>query len=296
MFRLLTLLSTLVVSTLGLYYAPGLKVRFDFACVGIGTKAFIELPQNTTVAAASGWVQKTRPDSPVGFETLELWCPSTDYTVCLLFDDTGYVAGMQIAFDEELVSNAEYDWTVQGYTNWTTTMNDTTENYFTVQQYYVSKETLAKAATCKAARDSSLLLQEDSLWVSGINGELFEISTKASDITGGNSLFTKQQCIPRMGYHYYYNMTTSSECIDKLMFPWFPLIDHDQLIGIGFNLFGQYTPNTGSTNWFEYSGETAVRYTIPNGPDCLYEIAGRVGQVTMHTYFIESPYNVVCMA
>ncbi|KAJ8723474.1 hypothetical protein PYW08_003386 [Mythimna loreyi] len=256
MFRLLTLLSIFVVSILG-FYAPGLKVRFDFACAGIGTKAFIALPQNITSAAASGW----------------------------------------IALDEELVSNAEYGWAVQGYTNWTTTLNDTTKKYFTVQQYYVSNETLAKdAADRKATRNSSLLLQERSLWVTGINGELFEISTTASDITDGNSLFTKQQCIPRMGYHYYYNMTTSSECIDELMFPWFPLIDHDQLIGIGFNFFGQYTPNADSTNWFEYSGETAVRYTVPNGPECLYEIAHRVGQVTMHTYFIESPYSVVCMA
>ncbi|KAJ8716511.1 hypothetical protein PYW07_003138 [Mythimna separata] len=289
MFRLLALLSTLVVSTLG-WHAPGLKVRFDFTCVGIGMKAFIELPQNITAAAASGWVQVTSPDGPEGLESLKLWCPRTEYTVCLYFDDEGYVAGTQVALPLGSLSNAELG---EGFKAWTAVIDDTTKNYYTLQQYYVSKETLARSATSKAARNSSLLLQEDSLWVSGIDGELFEISTKASDITDGNSLFTKQQCIPGMGHHYYYNMTTSSECIDELMFPWFPLIDQDQLIGIGFNVFGHHTP--GSTNSFEDSGVTAVRYTVPNGPECLYEMADRVGQVTMHTYFIDNPYSVFCM-
>lgn len=72
-------------------------MRFDFTCVGIGTIAFIELPQNSTYAAASGWVKKTRADDPVGLESLELMCPETDRVVCLFFDDTGYVAGLQIA-------------------------------------------------------------------------------------------------------------------------------------------------------------------------------------------------------
>lgn len=72
-------------------------VRFDFSCVGIGTVAFIELPQSSTSAAESGWVKKTRPDGPVGLASLELWCHKDDYSVCVLLDDTGYIAGLQIA-------------------------------------------------------------------------------------------------------------------------------------------------------------------------------------------------------
>lgn len=70
-------------------------MRFDTS--GIGSTSFIELPQSQEDAVALNWTTVTPATSPTGLESLVLMCPVADYSVCPYFDDTGYIAGLQIA-------------------------------------------------------------------------------------------------------------------------------------------------------------------------------------------------------
>lgn len=56
----------------------------------------------------------------------------------------------------------------------------------------------------KESRNSSILLQDGALWVTAFDGDLYEISATASDITGPGSIFTKQNCVQWMGNNYYF--------------------------------------------------------------------------------------------
>ncbi|XP_026743886.1 uncharacterized protein LOC113505412 [Trichoplusia ni] len=276
---------------------PNLKVRYDFSIDAFGETAFIEMPLYESDAVLKGFVEKSRPPSPSGLENLKLFCPADDYTVCVLYDDTRFVAGLQIAVEPDAFTNIEYDWETQGYTSWTTEINDVTKEYYTMQQYFMSGEFLQRNPVDRiVSRNSSILLQDGALWVTAFDGDLYEISTTPGAITGPNSIFTKQNCIQWMGTHYYYNMSAETECSAGTIFPWFPLVFDDQLIGIGYNIFAISIPGKGPVKLFEYSGDTAVKYTIPNGPQCLYDLSARVGQITMHTYFINAPYDVNCLA
>ncbi|CAH1637596.1 unnamed protein product [Spodoptera littoralis] len=292
-YRTLMLLCFLAAPAIGAWQG-GLNVRFDITVVGIGVTAFIELPQSNTTALEKSWVQVTRPEGPAGLASLVLWCPPTDYTVCVLIDDTGYIAGLQVALDIEKVTGNIYDMRTQGFTYWTTNMNGETKNYWTTQQYYISPETLATDPAARiAARDPNLMLQDHSIYVSGLNGELYAISTNTSDIAH-NSDFTEQACIPGMGDHYYYKMTPELSCTEDNLLPWFPLVHSDQLIGIGMVTYGRHVVSEGATDWFETPTRGVIMAIVPRGPQCMYDMADSPGVITMHTYFIKHPYEVTC--
>ncbi|XP_021198306.3 uncharacterized protein LOC110382140 [Helicoverpa armigera] len=283
-------------SALGGPWKGSLKVRFDITLFGIGTSAFIELPQSGTKAVAAGWKQKERPNGPAGYANLAMWCPKNDYTVCVLIDDTDYIAGLQVALNTEQFSNNIYDWTAQGFTYWTTELDGSVKNYWTTQQYYVSTEFLQTDAAARiAARNPKLLLQDEAIYVSGFNGEPYKISTNVSDITSDESDFKKMACIPWMGQHYYYKMDENLGCGPGSMFPWFPLVDSDQLIGVGLLTFGKHAVPEGNRDWFETPNRAAVEAIVPHGPQCMYDQVDKVGVVTMHTYFIKHPYAVTCV-
>ncbi|KAJ8713864.1 hypothetical protein PYW08_007484 [Mythimna loreyi] len=296
MFRTLALLCAAVVTVLAGPWQGGLSVRFDLTLLGIGTTAFIELPLSVASAAEKGWKQQRRDNLPEGYEKLSIFCPKDDYTVCVFFDDTAYIAGLQVAINEEDIADGIFDWSVQGFSRWTTTMDDKTLNLWTTQQYFISPETLATDPAIRVAqRNPNLMLQDHTILVSGFNGELYRISTNVSAITGSNSDFTKQACIPWMGEHYYYKMKAELECKADTLFPWFPLVYSEQLIGIGMVTFGKHTVKDGAIDWFEKPGRTAVQVIVPRGPQCLYELADSPGLITMHTYFIKHPYEVTCV-
>ncbi|XP_075983110.1 uncharacterized protein LOC142981234 [Anticarsia gemmatalis] len=295
MIRTIVLLCFIAAPALAGSWAPGLRVRFDVS--GFGKKSFMSLPQNTAEAIQKHWVTVTRPASPPGLEILDLWCSPSDYTVCVFTDDTGYIAGLQIALDVDNYSDAIWDWSTQGFTQWNiTTLDGEAKSYWTAQQYYISAQSLATDRQVRLARrDQSTLLQDGAIWVSGFYGQLYEISANVTVLTSPNSDFTKQACLPLMGRHYYYKMSQTTECSADKMLPWFPLVQSNQLIALGFISFGKINIPAGKTDWFEKPNRTAVKIIVPRGPECLYDLTQNTGLVTMHTYFIKNPFFVNCL-
>ncbi|KAL4716723.1 hypothetical protein ACJJTC_004842 [Scirpophaga incertulas] len=273
------------------------KVRFDINPIGFGRTSFISLPRTVSEAKNARWVKTPRPDGPL--PSLDLYCPSaSDRLVCTLYDDTHYIAGLQIALPTHLYTDYIMDWETLGYTLWTPPVaNGHPSSYWTLQMYYVNEATLEKSVEERLAyRNKDKTLQEANVWVTGFHKERVAISVDGNKIADSpNSLFTKQACIVLMGRHYYYNMTTLTQCDAESILPWFPLVHSGELIGVGFLSFGKLSPKSIVRDYFERPTRANVEMIIPNGPQCLYELAENPGVVTMHTYFVDAPWLINCI-
>ncbi|XP_045502834.1 uncharacterized protein LOC123699840 [Colias croceus] len=268
----------------------GLRVKFNVG-TGIGTDFFFVVPQTTANAIRDGWSITARADSTR--PNLVLYCPP-DRVLCGFFTRSGQIAGLQIALAKDEFSDAVFDWETQGYTEWNPTpvAGETRKSFWTTQVFFVS-ETSSKLNEDIAPSSNIDVLGEDAIWVSGFNKEMVEIPADAKKFE--NSIFTKQSCIQWMGLHYYYNMTKETECTSDGIFPWFPLVNSGKLEGVGFLTVGKLQLIDGRRDWFERPDESVVRMIVPEGPECLYNLAGTVGVVTMHIYFTDEPYLIECI-
>ncbi|KAL0819864.1 hypothetical protein ABMA28_007886 [Loxostege sticticalis] len=275
-------------------------VRFEVGLFGAGRTFFITIPRTVASAKNSRWVETPRPSGPM--PSLVMYCPSqNDVVTCALFDDTNNIAGLQIALPEDTWINPPFDMATQGFTRWTApaNTNGATRTYWTMQQYYVSEETLKKSKEERMAMASRVegVLRERAVWLTGFNGELMKVSGYASELTDtAKTHFTEQACVPLMGRHYYYNMTADTECTSEGILPWFPMIDRgtDQLIATGFMTFGQLPAANLVKDYFERPTRSDVEMIVPNGPQCLYDLTQNVGTITMHIYYVDSPFLINC--
>ncbi|CAG9786897.1 unnamed protein product [Diatraea saccharalis] len=254
----------------------------------------------STVAKAKNarWVQTPRPEGPM--PELVLYCPSTrDRTLCVLYDDSSYVAGLQIALDQSKFRDGIFDWETQGFTVWNPPVSvlDTPRTYQTIQQYFISEDQLKVSVHDRiVARNKDTTLQFGSVWVTGFNKQRMRISTIASEIADTpKTHFTKQACIPNMGRHYYYNMTATTECTATSLLPWFPLVHSGELIGMGAVIFGKLNEKDLVKDYFERPNVLAVKTIVPDGPQCLYDLAASPAMITMHSYYINTPWLVDCL-
>ncbi|XP_050551475.1 uncharacterized protein LOC118275358 isoform X2 [Spodoptera frugiperda] len=266
----------------------GFRYRFEFSLIGFETTNFIPGPRTNSSAQSKGWINVERPYSAAGYEPLQLWCPSNDYVVCVLTDETGNTAGMQISVPKAKFTPA-LDMDELGFQTWEANVNGKTIEYYTKTQYFVSADSATRIAF---ANPEKSILRDADVSVEGFNGELLKISTSQSNL---DSIFTKQACIPWMGLHYYYDMSPSLECSASTILTWFPLYENDALVGMGFMLPGTLTLAKGDTDYFEHPTQSDVEMIVNSGPQCLYDMVGNSSVITMHTYFIETPRQLLCL-
>ncbi|XP_075983017.1 uncharacterized protein LOC142981189 [Anticarsia gemmatalis] len=294
MIRTLVLLCLVAAPAFGLW-EKGFKVRFDLNPFSIGRSSFMDMPTTLSEATTKGWEEVNKPTLPNGYDVLVLMCRKNDYTLCMLYDDTGYIAGLQIAFDPAKFKGAIYDWTVSGFTTWPVNVNGVTINYQATHQLYISAETLALHPSVRlATRDDKVILQDGQLYLKGFNGALLNVSTNIADLKTSSD-YTKQACLLGMGNHYYYKMTTDLVCSAETISTWFPLEYNDQLVGVGFMLPGKYTIERGQLQPFEDPNRAAIKMIVPTGPECLWNYGSNPGVTTMHTYFIKDGHRMNCL-
>ncbi|CAH0669391.1 unnamed protein product [Chilo suppressalis] len=276
-------------------WKEGLSVRFGLNPLGFGSSYFINVPRTVAQAKNSRWVLTPRPAGPM--PSLVLYCPSqNDRSLCALFDNQNNVAGLQIALPIADFQDAVMDWKTQGFTQWTPPANSNgiVKSYWTIQQYFVSEASLEDNVTNR--EENTRLLNQNAVWVTGFDGKLLRVSANGADIDNtASSGFTKQACVVLMGRHYYYNMTAQTECTSRGILPWFPLVHSGELIGMGFLLFGKLNEKALVKDYFEKPDRSAVQMIVPDGPTCLYELAENPGLVTMHTYYINTPWLINCI-
>ncbi|KAJ2942050.1 hypothetical protein O0L34_g10967 [Tuta absoluta] len=263
---------------------PALRVRFGQT--NIGEEHFVPLPIYASDARDQGWTQEERPDDVMPI--LTLYCHDSKI-ICVLYDDTEYVAGLQVAFPENDFEGAVFDWEIQGYTKWNPSDG---RSYWAIQQYYVYEGFLETSPEVRETdRDPYQLLQAwGSVWARGTFGERIEIFHWGYE-SEENSAFTQQACIPMMGNHFW-RLTPETQCNDEL-FPWFGLYDSDnEIVGTGLHVFGRLPVVDG--DWFERRSKEEVQAIVTNGPDCLPDLAENPGLVTVHIYYIDTPWDIAC--
>ncbi|KAI5652172.1 hypothetical protein NE865_00510 [Phthorimaea operculella] len=282
---LVVLLSTLAVA---LGWDAGLRVKWG---VGpFGNDHYIKLPMSLSEAKEKSWAKEARPDADV-LPSLELYCHSS-FLICVLYDDTGYPAGLQVAFPESEMKDTIWDWETQGYLKWTPSNG---KSYQTKHQYFANEDYLNTSADQRLAnrsKESMLSANGGSVWVRGNKGEpLVEITKNPEGILSQG--FTKQGCIPGMGTHYW-RMNKETTC-DANLFLWFTLNDRSQsLIGTGLAFPGKLDAKDIPMDWFERPPELAVKVIVPTGPQCLYDIGGNPGFTTIHIYYVDAPWMAFC--
>ncbi|XP_075982768.1 uncharacterized protein LOC142981004 [Anticarsia gemmatalis] len=291
MIHTLAVLCLVAAPAFGLW-EKGFKVRYDNDPEAIGTTSYMDMPITRSEASDKGWEVVTPPELPSGYDKLVLLCLEKDYSLCLLYDDNGYIAGLQLAMIPEKLAGAVFDWAVSGFIPWTVSDDDGTVEYQAIHQFYVSAETLASDSSVRlAARDDTVLLQ-DQLYVKGFNGDLYNISTNIDELSASSD-FVKLTCIPGMGNHYYHKMS-SPECRADTILVWFGLEYEDQLVGVGFMLPGNYTTDAGKLAPFEHPDRATVKLLSPAGPACMWDYGDNPGMTTMHTYFVKDADKITC--
>ncbi|KAJ2941090.1 hypothetical protein O0L34_g10323 [Tuta absoluta] len=281
--QIVLLLSTLAVA---FGWDAGFRVRFGVG--GYGKDHYVTLPMTLSEAKNQSWKQEARVDKVM--PSLVMYCHET-FMICVMYDDTGYAAGIQVALPANDFQLAQWDWNVQGWLKW---IPSNSRSYWTKQQYFVNEEYLKTSAQQRVAnRDkSSLLSAGGSVWVSGNRAELFEITKRPDQLFSKG--FTEQGCIPGMGHHYW-RLNKTTEC-DSEMFPWFTLNDNGRdLIGTGLYVPGKLDPKDLPKDWFERAPEIGVRLIVPRGPSCFYKIGGNPGLVSIHIYYVSDPWKIICL-
>ncbi|KAI5631145.1 hypothetical protein NE865_16149 [Phthorimaea operculella] len=268
----------------GTKWSPALRVRFGRT--NFGEEYFIPLPIYASDAKYQGWTQENRPDYDV-MPILTLYCHGSKI-ICVLYDDTEYVAGLQVAFPEDEFEGAIFNWEIQGYSKWNASDG---KSYWAIQQYYVYEGFLEiDPQERESGRDPTHLLQAwRSVWARGnYRGriEIFQWGHESEEISG----FTQQACIPMMGNHYW-RLTLKRSV--TMSCSWFALYDSDnEIIGTGLQAFGRFpvAEVTGS----ERPSKEEVQAIVSNGPECIPDLAENPGLVTIHIYYIDTPWDVVC--
>ncbi|KAJ8713857.1 hypothetical protein PYW08_007477 [Mythimna loreyi] len=237
------------------------------------------LPLTLVAAKNQGYELVQGPKHP-GYSQLNgMWVKKDQecLLIGLYYDVSGRIAAVQINQEANKV-NGYYDATRQGFKTWTYN----SVNYLYITIYLVGED----GQNNSASYDSTKVLRDEYLRVTGLNGTLDKIATNPTKI---DSVWTEQACIIMMGKHYYYKMTPTLSC-DSAFYPWFPLYDMktNQMIGVGFMALGQSKCN------LEKPDVSAVKMIVPTAPQCLYDLVEKIGVSTLHIYFVDRPRFISC--
>ncbi|CAK1552355.1 unnamed protein product [Leptosia nina] len=266
-------------------------VKFNYG-LAVGDEFFFDVPRTVLNAFFSGWgVAQGEPNAP--YNNLTLYC-HPDRVLCGFYDNHDNIAGLQIALDqgEFDFANATFDWEAQGYSYWSppVSFGQRRRTYWTTQLFFVSPYSF----DLYPRNNTDHVLRDDKLFVTGFNKEIYTIPGNETVIKNDSSIFTQQSCINWMGRHYFYNMTEATQCNSHSLFPWFPMYESNELVGVGFLTTGIHRVVSGQRDWFERHPEFAVKAIVPHGPRCLYDLARRNELITMRIYFINEPWLIGC--
>ncbi|KAI5631697.1 hypothetical protein NE865_15588 [Phthorimaea operculella] len=225
---------------------------------------FISLPLTVDEAKSQSWNQESRVDKAL--PSLVLYCHPT-FIICVMYDDTLYAAGIQIALPEKNLQDTLVDPTLQGYLKW---IPSNGKSYWVKDQYFVDQEFLKTDAKQRVAkRNPETLLQAGSVWVSGNQSELIEVTPTPEGLP---KEFIELGCYNRMGVH----------CKQR------------ELLAAGLGIGARLDPADLPKDWFERPDEQLARAFVPDGPQCIYDLPHNPGFVTIHVYYVDEPWKITC--
>lgn len=212
---------------------------------------------------------------------------NNDYSVGLLYDVNGVIAGIQMLIPHDVVlseNNTLKYGEVPMYAN--ATYNN--EEYFVLTAYFVDPSTI-----CSTGRSDDALTTGGTgsgLWIQNGDSVLEVPQTRPEGEDAVSTGWTQNNCFPAMGYHNFYKMNEYEPQECTKMQPIFGLYNRDlELHGFGF-----ITPGTIINPRFEQPPATAIKLILGNTPQCVLDIEEKIGVSSLHVYFAPRPWFITC--
>jgi len=205
-------------------------------------------------------------------------------SLVLLYDEAGYIAGVQSTLLKIAVDTNFFDITnMPAYTEGTFFDQ---EAWFTTA-YFVDPEVI-----CNGGRTEQQWNEQgtgDRLWVQvGETPDNFR-KIPLTDATAEENGFYKHKCFPGMGTHWIeFNYDLDQDC--NSVFPVQILYDHGVLTGFVW----QHNAFLPGTRW-EHPNELAINGIVQDPPQCMLDMVEKPGLSTMHHYFFEYPWLTQCI-
>jgi hypothetical protein len=247
-------------------------------------EAYHRLPRNTVDAVVDGWQKVSETCENGGRFSGFQWIDPKDDGVALLFDTKGYVAGIQsmVPQSELLVPGSKVDYSkVSMYRNYT--LNGRT--YFTITAYFIDPTLICHGGL----GNGNIGAGSQIYFQNGATDNYLKLGPKnrTQAIAQG---WTKNQCIPGMGWHNFFEVEKYDESDCSEVQPTCLLFnEHDELHGFCLTYAGLATSPR-----FEHPNSAGIEASLGNAPQCLLDQTDLIGATTIHVYFQNNPWFVGC--
>ncbi|KAE8748362.1 putative salivary gland protein 4 [Frankliniella occidentalis] len=250
--------------------------------------SFYSMPRTIREAKKDSFSQVTSNDE----DKTTVWCRKNDYRVCVLFDQQGSVAGIQVSIRYVELNSKDSapglnelltpEWRRQLFLG---------KDVWTATAYFVSKELLQSGGR---TMDKNTLTAPDGIFIQQVDIDNKEVGRLAVSGTESNATaagFTEQACFYGMGKHYFQELSKTSQCENHR--PFFLLYGPktSKLNGFGFTWYGKPSQGRG---WFEAPPALVAKQIAPNSPDCMSKWINKYGMFTLHVFFVERPWYTKC--
>lgn len=260
-------------------------VTFNIVPDIFGLFAYYTMPRTVKEAKHDGFAHAAERG-----DKTTIWCRKGDHRVCVLFDEQGSVAGIQLSVEAKEIDNSGAPLDIASIPEW---RKDTLLglDVYANTAFFVSKAILdaggrAISSDTLTAPEGIYILQTDA---EGVETGRLHVSNDQSDAESAG--FVEQNCFYGMGKHYFQDLTKETVCQKHR--PYFILYGPKtkKMNGFGFAEFGKPTQGRG---WFEAPPSSVAKAIAPNSPECLTKWTDQYGLFTFHVYFVARPYFTTC--
>ncbi|XP_012934569.1 uncharacterized protein LOC101848024 [Aplysia californica] len=237
------------------------------------SNAFNSMPRTEADAQKQGFRKISECDTSAQWRGRR-YVKGDDYSVVLLFDVNGFIAGMQTSFADNQPSgfpkvNLQPPFVKDG-------------DRFTISAYFVDPSTI-----CTTGRTAADFASQGT----GINLYLQKTADPEASVliphqeSGiGATKWTEGKCFYTMGKHYWYDLSEDMNCDDY--FPVFLLYNNGELTAFGWALLTDL-----SSQRYEHPGQDVYKLFMKTPPKCIFN-AGTIS--TMHIYLTSNVALDVC--
>ncbi|XP_034231280.1 uncharacterized protein LOC117639575 [Thrips palmi] len=264
-----------------------LSVKFSTSADKKQKCNFIDMPRTLAAAVKKHFKRMYYRDQGL----TSVWCPHSDYHMCLIYDKKGSIAGIQMTLTPKEAATASVPINLNTVPEWEASRNFTMQTY-TLTVYFVSKDVIRRGGRKLSPGDSTVpegafILQTDS--------EGREINRLLMPIDQEKAVaphFALQGCGEGQGIHYNQNRTPDTPCEEFR--PYFVLYSSvtKKLVGFVFSSFGEVP--SAKQDWFDLMSIYQLKKLAPRGPNCLVDWAEKYTLFTSHVYFIQRPWELTC--
>jgi len=255
------------------------NLRLTWGPNPFSSKYFVEQPRTAYDASLKGWQKISDCDVNAPWRG-NRYIKAGDYSVILLFDVKGFIAGIQTSIPKNLK---------EGYPTshlqppFISDPNPLLEDRWTITAYFVDPSTI-----CTTGRTLETFKEEGTgtdLYLQ-LSDKPEESKLMPKDESGmAGTKWTEGKCFITMGKHYWYGLNENMDC-DKF-FPVFLLYNGGKLNAFGFALGANLTSPR-----YEHPGQIGIKATMNNPPKCLLDRADH--ESTMHVYLTSHPTTNTC--